>query len=515
MKKRKNRYLIYSLLIHLILASVIWQFRSQQQQQEWFFEGQEIVIHRIRLPIVKPPEPIKPQASTEPASIEEKVVRKPPKPTAGLSAAWVKVKPDEAVVPTVRGHTDAMNKIANTPMNSAPVPQHTPTANLDVKARRIRSAIENPSMKTAADVPRRSADFQISLGGDGTLNAASPMLDSPDIYYSGKRGDALRTTSMGNSWGGSSSGTATVGGIYVSMMKTLASELANAAITEKVDVVFILDETESMSDNIRGIRAYVHFIFDALRRDGHDATFGLVLFSDEVKTYKSTNDSGTFRNWLFKIGTDGGGTLLEAGLDALMAAVEQMNPRRGAQRLFVLASDAAFHDADYNGMSTYSLDTVIETLQREQIRVDIIGLDHLPVKQIAMATGGTWHPIPGKGYREYVPPLPLTEKMFSKLGMLDARNGGLNDKIIVYFNNPPRPKRLALTWKVLNPLGERCYGPFTKYTEIAEDNSTQIELTPTFEPEVFQKIHGIYTIVYRLENEQGHRSILKRFFEFP
>ena len=282
----------------------------------------------------------------------------------------------------------------------------------------------------------------------------------------------------------------------------------------KVDVVSCLIETASMVDNIRGIRAYVDFLFEAFEREGRDATFGLVTFTDKTSKHGHTDDLGTFKNWLFKIGVDGGGDIAEAGLDGLMTAVRETKFRKGAQRFILLASDGAFHDADYNGRSAYSLDQVIETLQNAQIRVDVIGIDYLPIRQIALATGGTWRAIPGRGYLEYVPPLTLTVKLFSKLGTLNLENGQMDDKITVYINNPPRPKQLTLTWKVLNPLGERCYGPFTEKKMIPDDGSTQVELRPLLDHDIFQTMPGIYTIIYRLENEHGHQSILRRTLTF-
>ena len=93
----------------------------------------------------------------------------------------------------------------------------------------------------------------------------------------------------------------------------------------------------------------------------------------------------------------------------------------------------AFHDADYDGRSAYSLDQVIEALQNEQIRVDVIGLDYLPIRQIGLATGGTWRAIPGRGYLEYIPPLTLTVKLFSKLGTLKLESERIDDKITVYI----------------------------------------------------------------------------------
>ena len=300
----------------------------------------------------------------------------------------------------------------------------------------------------------------IALDANDALNGSSPTVNAPKIHYGSRRGDALQATGVGNSWGGGSTTTGgSVGGVFVSMMKDIARTLAEATTTQKVDVVFVLDETESMRDNIRGIRAYVDFLFEAFEREERDATFGLVAFTDKTRKFGQTDDLGTFKNWLFSIGVEGGGDIAEAGLDALMTAATEIKFRKGAQRFMLLASDAAFHDADYDGRSAYSLDQVIEVLQNEQIRVDVIGLDYLPIRQIALATGGTWRAIPGRGYLEYIPTLTLTVKLFSKLGTLKLESERIDDKITVYINNPPRPKRLALTWKVLNPLGERVYGP--------------------------------------------------------
>ena len=118
--------------------------------------------------------------------------------------------------------------------------------------------------------------------------------------------------------------------------------------------------------------------------------FGLVTFADvtekKPKVQGVTTDHGKFKNWFYKIKFEGGGDLAESGLDALMAALHRVKFRRNTQRVFVLVSDGAFHDADYDGRSEYSQDEVIETLQHQGIRVDVIGLNFLPIKQLAWAT---------------------------------------------------------------------------------------------------------------------------------
>ncbi|MCY4552663.1 MAG: VWA domain-containing protein [Candidatus Poribacteria bacterium] len=519
--KRTSIYLIYSLLIHFVLLLVIWQLVPKEVPLPPFREKIEALITHVK-PLQRP---VKPPVFIEPAApivAQEEKPPAPPKPKAGLSASWQMTDPDAATPKLETRSQKSPNHISEGGSglsDSDPVvgkPAYTPENLLTVNSLAQPIAAQ-PTARKIDDVAPQGETKPISLETVGVLDGsgASPGIDAPNIHYGSERGDALKAGGVGNSWGGGgSSGAANVGGVFVYMMQDIARTLAQATTTGKVDIIFVLDETASMVDNIRGIRAYVDFLFEAMERVGCDATFGLVTFTDKTKTYGRTDDLGTFKNWLFKIGVDGGGDIAEAGLDGLMAAVTETQFRKGAQRFIVLASDGAFHDADYDGRSPYSLDEVIETLQKEQVRVDVIGIDYLPIQQIALATGGTWRAIPGRGYLEYIPPLTLTVKLFSKLGTLRLENGRIDDKIAVYINNPPRPKQLTLTWKVLNPLGERCYGPFTEKKVIPDDGSKEIELTPAINDEVFQTMPGVYTIIYRLENEQGQRSILRRTLTF-
>ncbi len=517
-KKDQHPYLIYSLLIHIVLLFCVWWLYPKDELRTPFRGGFIVNIFQMPRPaVVKPPV----QVEESPAPIVEKVEKlpAPPKPQVNLNTDLLTIESDQPYLSTDQmrrqENLNVHRKPGGTVTNGTPVvpnPKISQKLNVPTKTDKFsRDLIAlSAASETTQEVPQADTS-RIALDTNDALGGVSPTVGTPKIYYGSRRGDVLRAPGMGNAWGGGSySGEGNVSAIYIKMMKAIAQELTAATTTKKVDIVFVLDETASMIDNIRGIRAYFDFIFDAFKRDGRDANYGLVTFTDKAKTYGQTDDLGTLKNWLFKIDVDRGGDISEAGLDALMTAVQKIKFRRNAQRFFILASDAAFHDADFDGRSSYSLDQVIETLQREQIRVEVIGLDYLPIKQIAMGTGGTWRAIPGKGFLEYVPPLTLTVKMLSKLGILSVDDSNVGDKITVYVNNPPRPKQIKLTWKVLNPLGERCYGPFTQKKDIPDDTSTAIELTPELDRAAFQTIPGIYTVIYRLENDKGDKSILRR-----
>ena len=520
-RKHKSPFFIYSILIHIILLVCLWWYSPRNVSppiDRPGFDADVVLLPRVTEP--RPPEIIEiPFSERTDNSIEEKEEPlTPPKPSVDLQFTSLSI--DEQTPISMRNAQGSRSAPHN---NDSDIegPTHSPrTSNIIQKPQTHDTAVKinrhqfTYISKNVTDIPHAETGT-IHLTSGGTLSENSPNAGAPQIHYGGHRGDAFSATGMTNTRGGSSTSSGSkIGGIYIKMMGEIANQLTAATTAKKVDIVFLVDETASMMDNIRGIRAYFDLVFDAFKREKRDAAYGLVTFTDKVKTYELTDDFGKFKNRLFKIDVDRGGDISEAGLDALMEAVTKMNFRDNAQRFFVLASDAAFHDADFNGRSQYSLDEVISTLQKEQIRVEVIGLEYLPIKQIAMGTGGTWRAIPGKGYLEYIPPITLTEKMVSKLGTLTYDKDTLDDKITVYVNNPPRPKQVTLTWKVLNPLGEKCYGPFSETKSIPDDSSKYIEFIPVLDSNAFYNTHGIYTVIYRLENDQGHKSILRRMLSY-
>ena len=474
--------------------------------------GLQVNITHFQRPKVIPPKPVEP-----PPPEPVKVVSEPPtpKPKPASMADWLTVDSLKTDQRTAIG-----SKIDSPPTRDSAGPVSQPT--ISAKARPDSKALT----MTAVDLPREDSEKGVPLAADQNINVAeggshlsenSPEIGVTKLRVGRRRGEALDGMPIGNSGGSIPSGTS-AGDNYIKMMTEIARSLTDAATVQEVDLVFIIDKTGSMEDNVRGIRAYIDLFFEHFARAGYDAAFGLVTFADvtekKPKVQGVTTDHGKFKNWLYKIKFEGGGDLAESGLDALMAALHRIKFRRNTQRFFVLASDGTFHDADYDGRSEYSQDGVIKTLQQQGIRVDVIGLNFLPIKQLAWATGGTWRAIPGRGYLEHIP-RTLTAKMLSELGVLGFSDDGLEgDELVVYLRRDARPTWIKVTWKVLNPLGERCYGPFSQRLDIPNDDSEVVRFTPTIDVSQFRSTAGTYTIIYHIENNLGHRSILRRNLEY-
>lgn len=515
LRRRSSRpALICSLIIHFIAAVIMMYLQIGQRQLPFFDDTVLVDIIHFQRPVVEPPKPVEPPPP-EPVEVVQEVSPPTPKPKPTTTADWL----------TIDSLKTSQREAIGAKIDASPTSDSTESVSRPELSSKVRPDSRALTM-TTVDVSKENSESGVPLAanqdinmneGDRNLSESSPEIGVTKLRVGRRRGETLDGMPIGNSGGGIPSGTST-GDNYVQMMTELARNLADAAIVTEVDLVFIIDKTGSMEDNVRGIRAYIDLFFEHFTRSGHDAAFGLVTFADvekkKPKVQGATMDHGKFKNWLYKIKFEGGGDLAESGLDALMAALNRTQFRDSAQRFFVLVSDGAFHDADYDGRSAYSQDGVIETLQRQGVRVDVIGLNFLPIKQLAWATGGTWRQIPGRGYMEHIP-RTLTAKMLSELGVLGFDGDGLEaDEVVVYLRRDPRPTWLEVTWKVLNPLGERCYGPFSERLDIPDDDSEVLRFTPTIDVNQFRSATGTYTIIYHIENNLGHRSILRRTLDY-
>jgi len=127
----------------------------------------------------------------------------------------------------------------------------------------------------------------------------------------------------------------------------------------RLDVLFLLDATGSMGDEIGRIQETIVSIAD--RIDGFsprpELRFGLVAYRDRGEEYVTrasdfTPDVQAFRAKLLEVQASGGGDEPEALNEGLHAAVEQVGWRDNAVRLVFLVADAPPH-LDYPGDIDY------------------------------------------------------------------------------------------------------------------------------------------------------------------
>jgi len=161
-----------------------------------------------------------------------------------------------------------------------------------------------------------------------------------------------------------------------------------------IDFVFVLDKTGTMQRYIDAIKQNIINFTKSLLKRNIDYRLGLILFSDEVeKIYQPTKNVYDFLNWVSAVKAYGGGDEKENALEAL-ATTTKIDYRKEATRIAVIITDAPYHQLGEqgDGKTNYSTNSIISTLQKNQIRVfSITPQDLDQYKKISQMTRGSWY----------------------------------------------------------------------------------------------------------------------------
>lgn len=163
----------------------------------------------------------------------------------------------------------------------------------------------------------------------------------------------------------------------------------NGGGVDKADIVFVLDVTGSMGDEIDEVRLNIMEFADSLSFRGVDFRLGMVTFLDEIENiYPFTSDVQQFQANVAAQYAHGGGDRAENSLDALVAAMG-LDFRPDANRLFIWITDADYHIN--NSYTQETKESVVNQLLANGIMVHCIGALTFQTDfydQIVMNTGG-------------------------------------------------------------------------------------------------------------------------------
>ncbi len=161
--------------------------------------------------------------------------------------------------------------------------------------------------------------------------------------------------------------------------------------TNNADIIFVLDVTGSMSEEIEGVRKNIIEFADSLSYKGINYRLGMVTFLDEIENiYDFTENVQEFQMNVSAQYAHAGADRPENSLDALSAA-SQFNFREDANRIIIWITDADFHINDSYTQQTK--ESVIDQLLGAGITVNCIGdpifqTDYYD--QITLSTGGSF-----------------------------------------------------------------------------------------------------------------------------
>ena len=171
-------------------------------------------------------------------------------------------------------------------------------------------------------------------------------------------------------------------------LEGIAESVADEDTETALDIVFLLDISGSMIDNIRAVGRQLNRMVEVFEEKGVDFTVGIVIFryleSDTI-IHPQTRDSERYKRLLTSHVVAAAGD--ERAHNAIIKTIRRVDFRDDANRRFVLVTDEP-------SKGSYTLPEVLKQCFQNNITVDVIGINHTTHRALTSKTGGLWYPIP-------------------------------------------------------------------------------------------------------------------------
>ena len=174
------------------------------------------------------------------------------------------------------------------------------------------------------------------------------------------------------------------------LMKKLAQEIVETSEGGPIDVVFVIDASGSMGDNIRAVIEHLKEMVDVYKASKIDYALGVTEFSvkdrkNEIKVVQLTRSFTEYKRSLQEIHVRGD----ENALDAIVQTVRELRFRPTSKRHFILVTDEPL-----TSQSGIKVADAIAYCREFGIYVNVLGLPLAGHQLLATGTGGKWHLIP-------------------------------------------------------------------------------------------------------------------------
>ena len=171
-------------------------------------------------------------------------------------------------------------------------------------------------------------------------------------------------------------------------MVKIAQSVADSQSNRPTDIVFLLDISGSMKDNVLAVSEHLKDMVSVFQSSQVDFTMGVVTYKYQALIFGQTKDHQRFERLLNNV--DCGG--LERPFNAIVKSVNQVEFRPKTNRRFILVTDEPLQDKDR--FEIQDLPTVLRHCLNNSVVVDVIGLNEKYSKYLAQQTRGLWFPVP-------------------------------------------------------------------------------------------------------------------------
>ena len=167
-------------------------------------------------------------------------------------------------------------------------------------------------------------------------------------------------------------------------LDAIAESIADGTSTSAVDIVFLLDASGSMEDNIRAVGNHLTHMVKTFEENQIDFTIGVATFKYKARIFPQTRDYQQFERLLANVKCGGD----ERAYNAIVRSIAWVEFRPDVERRFILVTDEPCK-------GSYTPHEVLNRCRLANIKLDVIGINDTMQKTLAARTGGLWFPIPG------------------------------------------------------------------------------------------------------------------------
>lgn len=184
---------------------------------------------------------------------------------------------------------------------------------------------------------------------------------------------------------------------FSSVMKSLASQIAETSEGGPIDVVFVVDASSSMRDNIKAVAEHLTDMIDVYKSSDLDYALGFTEFSmigkrNIIKVLQLTRSVSDLKQNLYGIVPRGD----EKALDAISQTVNELRFRATSKKHLILVTDEPLAEEPLTKLYKKKVEDAIELCREFGIYVNILGIEVRDHRMMAAGTNGKWHAIPQK-----------------------------------------------------------------------------------------------------------------------
>lgn len=297
--------------------------------------------------------------------------------------------------------------------------------------------IADADIPPALDAPDLSTDVKLTAAAESILSpTASDTGTSPTKSYGRREGTGVRSPGKGTGIGkglnikstGTADGVAKIGTgagggglLFGNTLKNIAKNIIQSSDGAPIDVVFVVDTSGSMADNVKAVPQHLGQMIDVYEASKIDYALGLTLFTtfrtggNDIEVHPLTTNVDYIKQPLYAIEAGGGQNLL----DAIDQTVRKMRFRKNTIKHLILVSD----EPSLSSLQGLTASHVIKRCRENEIHVNVLGVNNQDHKRLARETGGIWHAVPQDTIAQKTPtPIsnPYTAQAISKVILKDA-----------------------------------------------------------------------------------------------